>query len=99
MPSVGVGCMPRFAAVPSTDMEATFGRLHKNGVGVFGAGSIVRECILVNGRATNIDMQTAPTEGATHTAGPMPKNAVCRGWGTFPFPDNYSRLLNFVRSP
>ena len=40
---VGVGCMAMFAAFPSTNMEAAFGRLHNSGAGAFGAGSTVVE--------------------------------------------------------
>jgi len=73
MASVGVGCIAMFAAFPSTSMEAAFGRLHKNGAGVFGAGSILVESILVDGKAGHIAMQPTPTEGHTPTDGFMPK--------------------------
>ena len=65
--------MAMFAAFPSTNMEAAFGRLHNNGAGAFGAGSIVVESILVDGKAANIAMQPTPTEGHTPTEGSMPK--------------------------
>ena len=56
-----------FAAFPSTNMEAAFGRLHNNGGGDFGAGSIVVESILGDGKATKIAMQPTPTPtGSPH---------------------------------
>jgi len=55
--------MAMFAAFPSTKMEAAFGRLRINGDGAFGAGSIVVESTLVDGKAANIAMQPTPTEG------------------------------------
>ena len=52
--------MAMFAAFPSTNMEAAFGRLHNNGAGAFGAGSIVVESITVDGKAANIAMKAYP---------------------------------------
>ena len=42
--------MAMFAACPSTNMEAAFGRLHK--AGAFGAGSIVESILVAETRQT-----------------------------------------------
>ena len=39
--SLGIGSMAMFAALPSTIMEAAFGRLHNNGAGASGVRPIV----------------------------------------------------------
>jgi len=63
--------MARFAALPSSHMEAAFGGLHKNGAGGEGAGSILVESILEDGKAANLAMQPTPTptEGPHATKG------------------------------
>ena len=51
--SLGIGCMAMFAALPSTIMEAAFGRR---------ARPIVVESIIVDGKAANIAMQPSPND-------------------------------------
>ena len=69
---VGVGCKAMIAALLCTNMQAAFGRLHNNGAGAFGAGSIVVESILVDGKAAKIAMQPTPTP----TEGPHAKKGL-----------------------
>ena len=49
--------MATFAALPTTIMEAAFGRLHNNGAGASGASPIVVESIMVEGKAANVAIQ------------------------------------------
>ena len=42
-------CVATFAALPSTIMEAAFGRLHNSGTGAFGVRPTVVESITVDG--------------------------------------------------
>ena len=60
--SLGYSCMAMFAALPSTIMEAGFGRLHNSGAGAFGAFPTVVESIMVDGKAANIAIQIYPSE-------------------------------------
>ena len=71
-----MGCMAMFAAFPSTNMEAAFGRLHNSGAGTFGAGSTVVESILVDGKAANIAIQPTPTPAEGRVFGPRPKKGL-----------------------
>ena len=57
--------MAMSAAFPSTIMEATFGRLHNNGVGASGAGPIVVDSIVVDEKAASIAIQPIPNNSLT----------------------------------
>ena len=52
--------MAMFAALPSTIMEAAFGRLHNSGAGASGAGSTVVDSIIVDGKVASIAIQLIP---------------------------------------
>ena len=43
-------------------MEPAFGRLHNSGPGAFGARPTVVECIMMDGKAANIAIQTIPND-------------------------------------
>jgi len=75
-----------FGMGPSVEEWPSFGRLHKNGAGAFGAGSILVESILVDGKAANIAMQATLLKGHTSTESPMPK--MLPVGGTFRFPEH-----------
>ena len=57
--------MVLFAALPPTNMEAAFGRLHNSGTGAFGARPTVVESIMVDGKAASMAIQTTPTMSKT----------------------------------
>ena len=57
--------MAMFAALPSTIMDAAFGRLHNNGAGAPGARPIVVDSIMVDGEAANIAIQPTTNDSLT----------------------------------
>ena len=79
-----MGCIPSFAAFPSTIMEAAFGRLHKSGAGAFGARPTLVESIMVDGKAANLGIQ--PIQIGISQLTPNPKaifviQIQSLGWG------------------
>ena len=49
------------AAIPSTNMEAAFGRLHNSGAGAFGARRTVMAFIIVGGMTADTAIQPTPS--------------------------------------